>query len=290
MMRRMPSFRGIEAFLYLVEAGGIRAAARAMNLSVSAVSHRLRTLEAEVGVTLFERGSRKLNLTVSAQTFYAELQPIALELAKATARLARQGEGQVLRVGASSIIISNWLAGRLRDWRDREPSVRLELVSLDNASDTNCDIAIRTRYQREADEGEILLFPWELTPICRPEVIVEYGVRTPADLANAPLLDVETPVGGWPSWLQSVGLPSNIGDRSIVLSSHESLLDAVTRGLGIATGAMGLQKEYRARGLVMPFPHLKTFLKGGVYVDGVRPGESAVAARFRQWAIDQSRS
>lgn len=288
MLQRMPSFRGIEAFLYLVECGGIRAASRAMNLSVSAVSHRLRTLEAEVGVTLYERGSRKLSLTIAAQTFYADLQPIALELVKATARLSRQADEQVLKIGVSKIMISNWLAGRLRDWREREPGVGLELVSFEDQTVTDCDIMIRARYDQEPELGDILLFPWELSPVCRPELVEEFNLRVPEDLASVPLLDVAGPARGWPGWLEQRGLPADFGDRSLVFGSSDMLLDAVTRGLGIAMGATGMAKEYRARGLVMPFRHLTTVIRGGVFITGPKTGESALALRFRQWAVEQS--
>lgn len=289
MPRRMPSFRGIEAFLYLVEHGGIRAASRAMNLSVSAVSHRLRTLEAEVGVDLFRRGPRTLALTAAARSFYDELQPITRDLVAATARLARHSDVQVLRVGASSVMVSNWLAGRLGDWRRQFPQVSLDIRTLDAGVVSECDITIRSCYQPEAEPGELRLFGWELTPICRPELVAEYDLAEPADLARVPLLDVGRPMGGWRAWLASLGLPADFGDRSIVLDSHDVLLDTASRGLGVAMGAIGLDKEYRARGLVMPFPDITTALPGGAFVSGPSRNERPVVTRFREWLLEQSR-
>lgn len=294
MAQRMPSLRGIEAFLYLVEHGGIRAASRAMNLSVSAVSHRLRTFEAEVGVCLFERGARALQLTPAARKFQEELTPITRDLVAATNRLSRQAQGKSqgssLRVEASSVLVSNWLAGRLGDWRKRHPGVRLEIRSLDNSEQADCDITIRSRYQLEPEPGEVLLFRWELTPICRPEVVAEYSLRSPQDLAQVPLLDVGRPMGGWRAWLDELGLPEDFGDRSIVLDSHDVLLDAATRGLGVAMGAVSLAREYEARGLVMPFADIRSALPGGAYVSGPRGSERPIVASFREWLLEQGRS
>jgi LysR family glycine cleavage system transcriptional activator len=286
----MPSLRGIEAFLYLVESGGIRAASRAMNLSVSAVSHRLRSFEAEVGVSLFERGSRSLQLTPAARKFHEELIPITRDLLAATKRLSRQSQSKVLRVEASSVLVSNWLAGRLGEWRKRHPGIRLEIRSLDSSAQGECDITIRSRYQPQGEPGEVLLFRWELTPICRPEVAEEYHLRSPDDLAEVPLLDVGSPMGGWKAWLESLGLPEDFGDRSIVLDSHDVLLDAATRGLGVAMGAVSLEREYTARGLVMPFSSIRSTLPGGAYVSGPREGERSLVASFREWLLEQGRS
>lgn len=290
MVQRMPSFRGIEAFLYLVETGGIRAASRAMNLSVSAVSHRLRTFEAEVGVSLFERGARSLKLTAAARKFHEELVPVTRDLVAATARLSRQARSLSLRVEVSSVLASNWLAGRLGDWRRRHPGGRLEISTPDSGSQGDCDISLRSRYSTEPELGEMMLFRWELTPICRPEVAEEFNIHSPADLANVPLLDVGRPVGGWRAWLEQCGLPPDFGDRSIALDSHDVLLDAATRGLGVAMGAVGLEKEYAARGLIMPLADTRCVMPGGAFVSGPGKDERPIVTSFREWLIEQARS
>ncbi len=290
MAGRLPSLRGLEAFLHLVEAGGLRAAARAMNLSVSAVSHRLRTFEDEVGATLFERGARSLRLTPAARQFHDELIPISRDLIAATARLANHKVKRALRVSISSVLASNWLAGRLGEWQKNHPGVRLEIRTVDSNTREASDISILTRYDDQPEEGEDLLFGWELTPICRPGLVEEYGIETPADLAHVPLLDVGKPRGGWSAWLAGLGLPPDYGDRSMVLDSHDVLLDAATRGLGVAMGALGLSREYEARGLIMPFASIRARIPGGAYASGPGPGESHLVSEFRRWLIEQSRS
>lgn len=289
MYDRMPSFRGIEAFLIVVEAGGIRAASRHMNLTVSAVSHRIRTLEAEVGVPLFLRGTRALTLTAAAHKFYEELRPIVQSIHAATAHLATQAKAPTLSVSAANIIFAYWLTSRLGSWRERMPNVSLDIHTIGGDNSSDSAITIRCHYDEKPRPDEIRLFGWEVAPICRPELIEKIGLYEPADLARVALLDVSRPQGGWECWLKAAGLPGDLGKHELVLDSYELLLESASHGLGVAMGAVSMMSDYRDRGLVAPFA-LTCSLPGGVYVNGPAPGENPLAGLFREWVIEEARS
>lgn len=286
MIHRMPSFRGIEAFVHLVDAGGIRAASRAMNLSVSAVSHRLRVLETELGVALFKRGPRELCLTPAALEFHAELQPIIQNMIAAASRVAQSGSADTVSVSASSAIISCWINNRFHNWQKRMPHVKVDIRSTDVSGGQPGEIIIRSSFRDDCRSGELRLFGWRLTPFCRPELIEEFGLKEPADLARAPLIDVNRPIGGWRAWFAAVGLSSDAGKRVLLLDTYDLMLDTAMRGYGVMIGATALSGEYYRRGLVAPFS-ATCELAGGAFVNGPSDHENSIVRAFRSWLLEE---
>lgn len=62
--------RQLSYFTTIVNEGNISQAAKKLNISQPPLSHQMKLLEAELGVTLFERGSRRIRLTPAGKTFY----------------------------------------------------------------------------------------------------------------------------------------------------------------------------------------------------------------------------
>jgi LysR family glycine cleavage system transcriptional activator len=62
-LRKLPSIGALEAFLVVAERQSLKAAAPELNISISALSRRIQTLEAQLGLVLFERRARSLRLT-----------------------------------------------------------------------------------------------------------------------------------------------------------------------------------------------------------------------------------
>lgn len=79
----MDRFENMNTFISVVEAGGISAAATRMNIAKSVISRRLKELEAHLGVELFHRTTRRMNLTGSGHTFYQQSVRILADLIEA---------------------------------------------------------------------------------------------------------------------------------------------------------------------------------------------------------------
>ena len=132
MMR--PSMNGIEIFLTIVREGSLRAAARSLGLGASAVSHRLKTLEQEIGVDLFTRTTRSIELTEAGQAMLNRAGPAFSEIAEAveSAREVGGAKKGTLRLTLPWSAYKIVLAPLLSDFQKTYPDIRLDM-SFDEA-------------------------------------------------------------------------------------------------------------------------------------------------------------
>lgn len=100
--------RQLSYFTTIVNEGNISQAAKKLNISQPPLSHQMKLLEEELGVTLFERGSRRIRLTPAGKTFYDRaLAILDLSQAARTERLHRNRRFRALCALASSPPPSN---------------------------------------------------------------------------------------------------------------------------------------------------------------------------------------
>lgn len=127
-------FESLRIFLAIADHGGLLAAARALAQPKQTVSRRLAALEAEIGVPLFARERRPIELTPAGSVFAARCRPV-LEGAEAAVREARaqvlEPRG-VLRIAAPQLFARKLLAGVLTTLAARYPALRIRLVTTDD--------------------------------------------------------------------------------------------------------------------------------------------------------------
>lgn len=139
--------------MFILEKGGLTAAAEAMGCTQSNITHILKTLEEEFGFTLFSRGRSGATLTPEGGAVlpYIRAQVEAeKKLREAVDEIRRRGCGEI-RVGAFTSVSVNWLPGIIRACRQTQPGTEFRLFSGDYhdidlmLSENRLDIAFVTR-------------------------------------------------------------------------------------------------------------------------------------------------
>ena len=123
-------FNALRDFLAVAERGSLRAAARHLDCAQPAITHSIRELEKELGVTLFERYSTGVSLTPMGETFHRRAVAIFEELRRARDEID-QLRGKMhgrLRVALSSAAHIALLPQALRPFRLRYPEVQLDII------------------------------------------------------------------------------------------------------------------------------------------------------------------
>jgi DNA-binding transcriptional LysR family regulator len=120
----------LRAFVAISEAGGFGRAAARLNLSQPALSRQIHGLEAELGVRLFDRVGRRVQLTSEGEDLLQRTRRLLTEASSLgeRARALKSGETGVLRVGATPQVIENVLARFLPRYRRCHPGVDVHLV------------------------------------------------------------------------------------------------------------------------------------------------------------------
>ncbi|MCD8522606.1 MAG: LysR family transcriptional regulator [Saccharospirillaceae bacterium] len=144
------------AFLLSAEQGSLSAAARLLNTSQPTLSRQVAALEQALGITLFERVGKGLQLTESGAALLEHLRPMgeaANRFALSAAGQSQQVEGPVC-IAASEIDAIFRLPAVIAAIRQREPGIQLEIVVSNSVSDLQrreADIAIRSFRPEQPD-------------------------------------------------------------------------------------------------------------------------------------------
>jgi DNA-binding transcriptional LysR family regulator len=124
------NFRHLRAFATIAEVGGFARAATRLNLSQPALSRQIHSLEAELGVLLFDRVGRRVQLTSEGEDLLRRSRQLLTEIESfgERARALRTGQTGVLRVGTTPQAIESLLVSFLPRYQARHPGVEVHLV------------------------------------------------------------------------------------------------------------------------------------------------------------------
>jgi DNA-binding transcriptional LysR family regulator len=180
----------LELFRSIVEAGGISAGALALGSSPPAVSRRLASLEARLGVRLAERSARRFRITEEGALYYERACTILAELRDAEAEVSSRGETArgLLKVGAPIELGRRRIAPLLAEFVARHPGLQAHLVLSDAGLEVEEDrIDVALRIGRPDDPAvTIRKIASARRALCAaPSYFAARGVPTrPADLAH----------------------------------------------------------------------------------------------------------
>lgn len=234
----------LRIFYAVAEAGSFTHAGETLNLSQSAVSRQISTLEESIGVSLFHRHARGLILTEEGELLHKTAAEIFGKLAMIEGQLAdsRQLPEGPLRITVAEFIGSTWLAPKLQQLRAEHPDIQLTMLLDDRILNLNmreADAAIRL-YKPEQPE----LIQRQLTSIhfhiCASKSYLKTRgtPKTVADLKSHTLIgypeNVPAPFAD-PNWLfRMAEIEGESGSDIIMLNSIYGIYEAVRSGAGIA--------------------------------------------------------
>lgn len=231
----------LQVFVEVARLGNLSRAATVLHLTVSALSHQMRTLEARLDRQLLVRGPRGVKLTDAGQRLFDAIAAPIDSIEHAVAALRCQRE-DALTISLMPSVASSWLVPRLPRFVAAHPQIELSLQSttalVDFARDS-ADCAIRFGLGQWPGVKVDLLFEEWLTPVASPQLLKKIGRPPLKDLGNYPLLG--DPGERWSSWFERFG---GSAPRRFVanFSDSETVHRAALEGIGIALGRMTMAR------------------------------------------------
>ena len=289
MPRRLPPLRAVSYFEAVAERRSLVEAAGALGVTKGAVSQQIRALEQYLGVALFDRTGRRLDLTDAGQRYYVAAQAALEGLEAATARLARQRLRRSFRITALPAFVSLWMASRLSDFQAAHEDVDIEVLSdasLVDFSRSDAHAGIRFGSGEAAGLVTRTIAIDRLTPVCSPDYARAHGLSRPEDLAPCRLLHDTYWHDDWQRWSASCGFAPAARQAGQHFSAYSVVVDIARSGGGVAIGHMLLLRDMLDRGeLVAPFaasvPAREPYTL-------VRPGHGEApgfVAAFEDWLV-----
>lgn len=137
----MKSLKGIASFVSVAGSGSFTAAAKLQGVSAVAVSKNVATLERQLGVRLFQRTTRKLNLTPEGHTFYRQcLGPLReLEAAQAVVEQSVTALSGTVRVTCAAPLGIGYIMPLIPQFHALNPKVHIDLHLDDSVNDMVAD-------------------------------------------------------------------------------------------------------------------------------------------------------
>ena len=244
-MARTPlsNLRAFEAAARLLS---FTSAAAELHLSQSAISQQVRHLEERLGLTLFRRLTRRIELTEDGRRFYETVRRAIQEIDGLAAELQGEAEQGKVTISVGSSFAANWLIPRLADFAAAHPNIDLSIMPSDSLIDLPRDesIDISVRFAQRGAEGLIAesLAPEKVFVVCSPSLLE--GRTRPQelpDLAAFPLLHNRVSereanaVGDWGNWLERLGCRDALDcRRGRRLERSDLLVQAAVHGHGMA--------------------------------------------------------
>jgi DNA-binding transcriptional LysR family regulator len=242
-----------------------------------------------------------LRLTDAGQVLYRAVSEALTLIDEATDRVAASRGGQMLTVTTSVPLTSMWLVPKLRRFVRLHPDVDVRSVASDQRIDLareHADIAIRWAAPGLTVPGGEPLFNVEIFPVCSPALARDRlrPLKTPADLTNHVLLDLETatisgPWSDWGPWLEAMKLGDLRPAGTLRFSHYDQVVQAAIDGSGVAIGRNPHSARHLREGLlVAPFGREATVSWGTYFVlIAPRSAERQVVKEFVAWLRDEIR-
>lgn len=266
--RRPLSLTNLRAFEAVARRLSFSDAADELFVTQSAISRQIKSLEDELGLPLFVRGTRHVEVTQSGQQLLRAVDPWLARLDASVRQLREQNSRQRVSITTFASFASLWLLPRIEAFQSRHPDIDIRVSALDaiaDLDDPELDLALRYISPQQAPPGAVRLFGEVLTPVVSRQLMEQIRrgeappLATPADLAQHTLAEEDdnkssTEFLSWRHWLAQQGQPALQPRRWLYLNFTYQQVQAALAGQGVALARVALVFEALARGeLVEPF-------------------------------------
>jgi DNA-binding transcriptional LysR family regulator len=302
-LRSRPISAGnLRAFEAVARHLNFRAAAEEMALTQSAVSRQIQSLEEEVGVSLFLRHTRAVELT-SAGTQLLLAVTNALPRIDGAVRQIRQSAGRKsVSLTTFASFASMWLIPRLEQFQRDNPEIDIRIDASDPTLDlevADVDLALRYGPVANMPPGAFRLFGEQLTPVVSPWLLKSSApLKQPADLAQFALIEAgdahRTHLEWltWRRWFDENQQSKLVPRRWLYFNYAYQMVQAALTGQGVVLARLPMVAESLANGdLIEPLPKLRMESPHAYFlVVGPRNAHRPEIAEFCAWLKAQAKA
>lgn len=244
-LHRLPPLNAVRAFDAAARRLSFKEAGVELNVTPGAISRQIEILEEHLGVRLFDRLHRKVELTASGRLFLNEVGPALLRIANASASLSAEDE-HVLRIKLPPTFAIRWFVPRLARFHALDPTISVQVTTSHDPVDferEQIDAAIYWGVEIGRGLGGVRLFGERLVPVCSPRLLPPQGTIGLDDLPRNVLLHSFRRPDDWRRWFTAAGLPDIALHRLLVFENSSLTYQGAIDGLGIALAQLAFVQD-----------------------------------------------
>lgn len=236
--RVLPPLGSLIGFEAAARLGSFSLAAEELNVTQSAISHQIRTLETHLEQPLFQRVGRGIELTDAGSDLYRTSFDALETVRQGMLRLDAYSKPGTVVMQVIPVVAAGWLMPRLSALKAKHPEVEPWLYTGEVTSalaESEFDIAVRFEPPQVPDEIGIPFHSERRGPLCAPDMLERFT----SDPGGVPLIHDEEP-DDWQKWYLNAGLTRDNFSSGLNFSDPVYAMDAATQGLGVYLGDLGL--------------------------------------------------
>ncbi len=292
--RRLPSLNAVRSFDAAARHLSFTLAARELCVTQGAVSRMVQALESELGVALFLRLGRNLELTPAGVAYHPHIMDALDRIAAATRSIKHMDGGGVLSISVLPTFAMRWLVPRLPRFQQQYPDILIDITTnerLVNFSTEPIDIGIRYGIGQWPNTEATLFMHEDISVFCSP-TLLQRGppLRAPADLAAHRLLQHSTRAGAWAQYFAACGLAPPDLRQSPAFEHFFMVIEATAAGMGVALLPHALAADELASGrLVRPYERTLRNEQAYYIVHAPGAGRTRKIRLVKEWLLDEAR-
>ncbi len=237
---KLPPLTSLATFETAARHRSFKGAAEELGVTPGAVSHQIKFLETELGLSLFDRKHHGNNLTDHGESLFAVLQSSFTAVSSTLANLRRSASDKEVIISATTAVSFLWLPPRLAEFWKQHPEIPVNQHVTDNPDSQGVAVDLKICYGFVENEStqKHTLFQDELVPVCSPGYAKEFPNPSIEDLAQAPLIHLRAKDKNWSNWFSWFSALGHKGKISpgIHVNNYMIGLQAASDGMGIALG------------------------------------------------------
>ncbi|KGR36560.1 transcriptional regulator [Vibrio campbellii] len=286
-MQNLPPLNSLKAFEATARLQSFTKAAEELNVTRAAVSQQVKSLEAYLDATLFERNGAQLNLTQAAHEYLPVVSHVFQSLSAATQHLFSRQQQAQLTLHVAHSFCSQWLMPRLADFHRQHPKISFKVSTTANAMPSNSDIAdveIINGYGEWQSQKAIQLTRENWIVVASPGFLHLNPVRDLADLIRLPKLATGGYQETWQCWLEQQGYQGT-GIKLTGEFEHSLLaIEAAVNQLGVLLVRDLLVEDHLQQGTLVKVGEWSMPSRGAHYMI-IRDEEKPHVKAFVDWIM-----
>ncbi|ASP49997.1 LysR family transcriptional regulator [Cognaticolwellia beringensis] len=245
--------RGLRSFCVASKCLSFKHAASQLFLTPSAVSHQIKQLESQLGIVLFNRGTRTIELTSAGKQFYQSIQPIINQLESTISEFTQKQQNQTIVISLPEFFASELFIPRLSEWSESNPTINLQLetVKSGSAPSQSADLSIVLTNGKPNAKIVQELFPIRYAPACNKRLYKKLKNTGFAALKTTPLILHRSRPWSWHQWADKNNVDDFDPKQIIQFDSMFGVARAAQQGMGIALVPLPMSKAWFSEQLLV---------------------------------------
>ncbi|QWK80212.1 LysR substrate-binding domain-containing protein [Ochrobactrum sp. BTU1] len=235
-------------------------AARELGMTQPAVSYQIKRMEERLGVSLFARRARGVEILAEGRILYEAVRQGLNGIDEAIQQIKRKQRMPGLRIATDYGFAAFWLMPRVANFRPKYPDVDVRITAssmLQPLDHREADISVLFGSREDFPKDAVSFVGESVVPVCSPGFLERNGpFPNGKGLSSTALLHLDTLQGDrwytWQTWLDSIGEEIEDGNYGLVFNTYNLVLEAAIAEQGVALGWAGLIDGAIKRGQLVP--------------------------------------